>query len=377
MQYVHLAGTNAKGSTAQYIAGILLQRHTCGLFTSPHILSPCERMRLNRQDISERQYEEYMEKARGEGNAHLFSVWTNAALLWFADSNVEYAVIETGLGGRLDPTNIVPSSMQVLTPISYDHMALLGDTLTEIAREKCGIIKRDSIVISHPQEEEVMRVIRATCERQNARLIVLDAERIRVHQSDVEGQTFDFTYEGKRYRDLFIHAASPMQVQNACVALIAAVELGMGEEEIKAGLAETVISARVQVCGDIVVDGAHNPAALRELSRALERYFPSRDVTVLVAVMRDKDVMEITREITAFANHVVCTCADKKRGLPVRELQQYFSCAQANEDPRAAFFEAQSIAKQKRGILVVCGSFYLASYALALLSEGSDDVFIE
>ncbi|WP_066648837.1 bifunctional folylpolyglutamate synthase/dihydrofolate synthase [Christensenella timonensis] len=369
MQYVHLAGTNAKGSTAQYIAGILSQGHTCGLFTSPHIISPCERMRIGGQDIPKQQYEEYMEKARGEKDAHLFSVWTNAALLWFRDNHVEYAVIETGLGGRLDPTNIVPSKMQVLTPISYDHMALLGDTLTKIAREKCGIIKPDSVVVSHPQEEEAMRVIRAACARQNARLIVLDAGGIHVHQSGVGGQAFDFTYEGKRYRDLFIHAASPMQVQNACVALIAAVELGIPEGEIREGLKETLIAARAQVCGDIVIDGAHNPAALRELSRTLHRYFAGRDTTVLAAVMRDKDIMAITREIATFADRVVCTCADKKRGLPAHELQPYFPCAQAVEDPRAAFLGARALAKQKGGILVVCGSFYLASCVLALLSQ--------
>ncbi|MEA5004040.1 MAG: Mur ligase family protein [Christensenella sp.] len=376
MQYVHLAGTNAKGSTAQYIAGILSQKHTCGLFTSPHIISPCERMRINGKDIPARQYEEYMEKARGEKDDHLFSVWTNAALLWFEDNHVEYAVIETGLGGRLDPTNIVPSRMQVITPISYDHMALLGNTLTKIAREKCGIIKPDSVVISHPQEDEAMRVIRATCERQNARLIVLDEQAIHVHESGVAGQTFDFTYKGKRYHDLFIHAASPMQVQNACVALIAAVELGMDGEDIGAGLREAVIPARVQMCGDIVIDGAHNPAALRELSHTIKQYFAGRDVTVLAAVMRDKDIMGITREIGTFADRVVCTCADKKRGLPARELQPYFSCVQSNEDPNAAFVEAQALAKQKRGILVVCGSFYLASYALGLLTETCDDVLI-
>lgn len=376
MEYVHLAGTNAKGSTAQYIAGILSQSHQCGLFTSPHILSPCERMNINGENISEQEYEKYMEKARGEKHSHLFSVWVDAALSWFADRRVEYAVIETGLGGRLDPTNIVPAKLQIITPISYDHMALLGNTLTEIAREKCGIIKPDSVVISHPQVKEAMRVIESTCRLKNARLIVLDERAVHVHSSGVMGQCFDFTYEGHRYRDLRIHAASPMQALNACVALIAAVELGISEEDMKEGLANTKISARVQVCGDIVIDGAHNPAAIKELRRSVGKYFNGRNVTALIAVMRDKDILEITNEIAGFADQVVCTCANKTRGLSAKGLKNYFPCATANEDPENAFMEAERITKQKKGILVVCGSFYLAAHVLAMLAQTRDDVLI-
>ena len=369
MQYVHLAGTNAKGSTAQYIADISSQEYSCGLFTSPHIISPRERMEIDGEQISQAEYDDYMERARGDANMHLFCVWTHAALAWFADRGVEYAVIETGLGGRLDPTNIVPAKMQVLTPISYDHMTALGSTLTQIAREKCGIIKQDSVVISHPQEEEAMRVIRQTCKGKNARLIVLDEKKINVKESSTHGQRFDFSYEGRLYKGLTVRAASPMQVENACVALMAAAELGMGGDAIRKGLAQTEIPARAQISGRMVIDGAHNPAAMRELANTVRKYYPHEDVTVLAAVMRDKDIESVAGEIKSFANRVVCTCAEKKRGRPAGELAQYFDRAKAIEDPDYALTEAQRLAGQKKGILVVCGSFYLAAHALRVSAE--------
>ena len=369
MQYVHLAGTNAKGSTAQYIADIISVNHLCGLFTSPHIISPRERMKINGEEIGQTEYETYMEHVRGDGNMHLFCVWTHAALAWFRDKGTHYAVMETGLGGRCDPTNIVPSKMQVITPISYDHMAILGNTLTAIAREKCGIIKDDSIVISHPQEAEALRVIRQTCRAKNARLVLLNEKEIKIRQSGTTGQRFDFSYEGKHYRDLHIHAVSPMQVDNACVALIAAAELGMGEQAIREGLSHTVIPARVQVSGNVIIDGAHNPAALAELKKTVQKYYGNADITVLTAIMRDKDVFGAVSEIEQFADRVICTCANKKRGTPAKELAGYFTNATSIENPDFAFEEGRCVAGKKKGILVVCGSFYLASFALRLLAE--------
>lgn len=368
MQYVHLAGTNAKGSTAQYIANIISQEHSCGLFTSPHIISPRERMKINGEMITEQEYKEYMENARGDQDRHLFCVWTQAALQWFQDKKVEYAVIETGLGGRCDPTNIVPAEMQILTPISYDHMQMLGSTIAKIAREKCGIIKRDSVVISHPQDEDAMRVIRQTCKGKNARLIVLDQKCIAVKQSNTEGQRFEFCYEGKRHTDIVIHAISPMQVENACIALMAAIELGMNESSIRNGLLQTKVAARAQVIGNVIIDGAHNIAAIQELVNTVEKYYEHQDITVLVAIMRDKDVENITKMIKCISNRVVCTCADKKRGIPAKELATYFDSAVAIEAPDYAFLEAQRLAEQKKGTLVVCGSFYLAASVLHMLT---------
>lgn len=370
MKYVHLAGTNAKGSTAQYVAEILSQSHQCGLFTSPHIISPCERMRINGKMIAQKKYDVYMKNAKGEHDSHLFCVWTRAALAWFEDQEVQYAVIETGLGGRCDPTNVIPAQMQILTPISYDHMELLGHTLTEIAHEKCGIIKKNSLVISHPQDEEAMRVIRQTCNGMNAALIVLNEKNIRLKNSGLMGQCFDFSYNGQDFKELHIDGISPMQVDNACVAIMAAAELGIAKKEIIDGIENTRIQARVQRCNDVIIDGAHNSAAMDELANTIKKHFKKQHITVLCAVMQDKDIMSITKRIEDFADDVVCTCADNKRGISARELKQFFiKQAVSIENPEYAYESAMEIVSKKKGILVVCGSFYLAAHILKILGK--------
>ncbi|MEA4854558.1 MAG: Mur ligase family protein [Christensenella sp.] len=369
MQYIQLAGTNAKGSTAQYLAEIIAQEYRCGLFTSPHMITPYERMRINGKMISAEEYEYYMKNARGDGSKHLFCVWTEAANAWFLDHNVEYAVLEAGLGGRLDPTNVYPSRMQILTPISYDHMELLGNTLEKIAWEKAGIIKQGSVVLSHPQKEEAMQVIRKVCREKDAQLIVLKEEDIHILRQDLNGQEFSFSYCKEKYTGLQIHAVSPMQIENACVALMAAVELGMAPAAIRQGLERMEIPARVQIIGDVVIDGAHNPAAMEELESAILRYYPDRDVTVLTAMMRDKDPASVSKIVGRFADQVLCTCVDPKRGLPAEKLATFFDDACSVPEPEEAFAVAQRMKEQKKGILVVCGSFYLAADVLRLLAQ--------
>ncbi len=363
-RFIHIAGTNGKGSTATYLAGILGVSHRCGLFTSPHIFSPLERFRINGEKISQADYDAYIRLCKGDPAEHWFGVWTRMALQWFADNNVSYAVIETGLGGRKDQTNVVESVIQVITPISFDHTAELGSTIQKIAREKCGIIKWGATVISHPQQPEVLDVVKKTCERMNAQLIVLDENTIKVHNADIHGQTFDFRYDDLFLKSAHINAISSIQVQNACVAAIAAFELGIPSEDILEGLRETTIPARTQYADGILVDVAHNAAAMRKLAQTVKRYFPKKDITVLCAVMEDKDIPAIAAEISSFADSVFCTCADKKRGLPAKEFQKFFDNAQADENPAHALMVAQSHAQQKKGTLVVCGSFYLAPYAL-------------
>ncbi|MDL2237180.1 hypothetical protein LJC56_05040 [Christensenellaceae bacterium OttesenSCG-928-K19] len=364
MEYIHLAGTNAKGSTAQYLADILSIHHRCGLFTSPHILSPLERFRINGKEMEPQDYDAYMKLERRDAGEHFFGVWARIALQWFADNEVEYAVIETGLGGRKDQTNVIDSHIQVITPISFDHTKELGDTIQKIAREKCGIITWGGTVICHPQQREAMDVIKKTCERLNAQLIVLDEKSIRIHSADTGGQVFDFRYQSLYMKDAYISAVSPVQVQNACVAAIAAYELGIPADDILQGLKQAYIPARTQYVDGVLIDSAHNPAAMRVLADTVKRYFSKKNITALCAVMEDKDVPAIAQEIKTFANQIVCTRAEKNRGLTSREFAQYFDNAQPMEDPSYAFDYALELSQQKRGILVVCGSFYLVPYAM-------------
>lgn len=366
MKYIHIAGTNAKGSVSEYIYHILMAEGiSCGVFTSPHLFSPAERMRMNGKNISEAEYHKYLEAAGGEEQEHLFRKWTRAVLAWFADGGAEAAVIEAGIGGSKDSTNVVDAKIAVLTPISLDHTKILGDTVEKIARDKCGIIKEGATVVTYGQKESVMRIIRAACEKKNARLVTIGSYNVR--ETSLEGQTFDYG----DLKELRIGAISPHQVENACAAAEAALAAGAHAGAIRAGLVSASLQARAQVVNSgMIVDGAHNPAAIEELRLTLDKYFDCKDIVVLTAVMRDKDAKRISEGIKKFANRVVCTCVDRKRGLPAFDYSKRFQNADYFSDARSAYRYAKML---KPELLVVCGSFYLAGLILEVYPRMSED----
>jgi len=364
MTYIHLAGTNGKGSTAQYLASILSKKGKCGLYTSPHIFSPLERFRIDGVKISQQMYDKYLYLEKTDPAEHYFGPWTRVALRWFKDESVDYAVIETGLGGTKDPTNIIDSRVQLITPISLDHTDILGNDVRQIAREKCGIIKYNGNVISHPQSYEVINVIKQTCERMNCTLTVLSESAIRVKRRDCMTQMFDFNFDDLLLRDITLKTAAAVHIQNACAAAVAAWFLGADAYEIEAGLRETIIPARAEYVNGMVIDAAHNAAAMAALCENVKRLFPKKHITVLTAVMEDKDVLSIAGIIEEFADTVICTRADRKRGLGAKEFVKYFDNATPMENPVYAFDYAREINAQKNGLLVVCGSFYLVPYVI-------------
>ena len=369
MKYIHIAGTNAKGSVSEYIYHILMAEGiSCGVFTSPHLFSPAERMRMNGRNIGEAEYRKYLEAAGGEDGEHLFRKWTRAALAWYEDMGAEAAVIETGIGGSKDSTNVIDAGIAVLTPISLDHTKILGDTVEKIARDKCGIIKEGAAVITYGQKESVMRIIRAACEKKHAKLVTIGSYT--VLEAGRGGQRFDYG----DLKDLRISAISPHQVENACAAAEAALAAGVHPEAVRAGLANTSLQARVQVVEPgLIVDGSHNPAAIGELALALEKHYGGSDILVLTAVMRDKDAKKISEGIKKFAGRVVCTCVDRKRGLPAFDYSKYYDKADYFSDARSAYQYAKIL---KPELIVVCGSFYLAGRILEIypcMQDGSLD----
>ncbi len=364
IKYVHIAGTNAKGSVAEYLYQILLAGGvSCGVFTSPHLFSPSERIRMNGKEINSEEYEEYMEAAKKKDGEHLFKVWTRAALSWFADNHAQVAVIEAGIGGKKDCTNAVDARVAVITPISLDHTKILGDTVEKIARDKCGIIKQGATVITYGQQESVKKIIRSVCKKKDATLI--EAEKYGEKEAGLGGQTFDY----KGMKNLFIHAVSPCQAENACAAAEAALALGATEKAIRQGLENAQLPARAQIAGPgLVVDGGHNPAAIKELKRTVQKYFSEKEIVVLTAVMADKDAKKIAEVIRGFATKVICTCVDRERGLPAFDYSKYFDGAEYCSDPRSAYAYAKIPDPE---VLVVCGSFYLAGFILRCKDDPS------
>lgn len=370
MKFVHIAGTNGKGSVAEYISSILVAAgYRCGCYTSPHLVSATERMRVNGEYISEAELSGLLQEVKNSGlavNETLFAAYTAAALLWFERRGADIAVMETGLGGRLDPTNIIQPSVVVLTNIDYDHMDVLGNSLTQIAAEKCGIIKPGVPIVSAMQHQEAVKVIYAHCRDKQAPLrFVRPAEIV---SSTMEGQIF--RAGGEEY---FINSIGASQPLNAALAILAAKELGVNSESVTAGLANACIKCRaeyIQGSPDMIIDGGHNAAAVDELIQTLDRHFAARRYVLLFACMKDKDYAAIINKLYRVFNKVVLTRVEETRGAPPQTLKERFplltKCT-VEEDAAAAFKLAKRKAQEDGALLVVCGSFYLAGFVSGII----------
>ena len=363
MIYVHIAGTNGKGSVSEYMACILMAAgKRTGCFTSPHLVSPTERIRLDGKNIGEAEFDALLCEVAAKKlaiNETLFAAYTAAALLWFERQGAQCAVIETGIGGRHDSTNMITPGVSILTPIDYDHMAILGNTLSEIAYDKSGIIKHGVPVVSAAQPDEVMTVIENESRSLNAPLTVVLP--VRILSASPQGQTFEL--EGKEY---FINMIGRHQPQNAALAVKAAQALGIGEDAIKQGLGDTALKARAQfVPGtpDILLDGAHNYAAACALCDVMDDYFEDRAKVLLFACMKDKDYTPMIDVLAPYFDEVTVTRVGMEREAnPLRlkaQFDAYTKCT-VQSDAVMAFAQAKAAAKEKDEMLVVCGSFYLA-----------------
>lgn len=367
---IHIAGTNGKGSVAEYLSHIITASgRRCACFTSPHIVAPTERMRVDGQYVGADTLDRLLEEVREKGlavNDTRFAAYTAAALLWFARMGAEYAVIETGLGGRLDPTTrSIHPSVTVLTPIDYDHMHLLGHSLEQIAQEKCGIIRAGVPVVSARQHAVVEKVIAAHCKRVHCPLRFVDREQV-VSRS-LDGQVF--LSGGERYA---IHGIGTAQPGNAALAAAAAGTLGFDAGSVRAGLENTRLACRTQyIVGDpdMLIDGAHNVAAMDALLQTMDTYFADRHKVLLFACMKDKDYAAMIGRLGPRFSDVVVTSADEARGADAGELCAQFSrfvrCT-AQADAAGAFQKAKALARGSHALLVAGGSFYLAGMILAL-----------
>jgi dihydrofolate synthase/folylpolyglutamate synthase len=372
MKYVHIAGTNGKGSVAEYIYQIIMAAgESCGCFTSPHLVSPTERFRANGEEINAVTLNELLnevESSKLAVNGSLFAAYTAAALLWFGRLVLDYAVLETGLGGRLDPTNVVTPAVSVITSIGFDHMALLGETIEKIASEKAGIIKSGVPVFSARQLPEAEDVISAVAKSKNAPFyFVPDIKRL---TSSLEGQTFVF--EGRQYH---IRGIGQMQPEAAALAALAAREMGFSEEAIRVGLRRAVIPCRAQFfrgSPDILLDGAHNAASVQALCKTLDEYFASEKKVLLFACMKEKDVSAMAAYLSPYFHEAVVTSIDYERGADPAKLEALFSqhmICRTESDPLMAFAQAKRLARKTQSMLVICGSFYLTGMIYGMFTH--------
>ena len=377
MRIVHIAGSNGKGSTAVYCESILRQAgyHT-GLFVSPYIYDFRERIQLDgcmvdRQQMADTyaQLQPVVAQMAAEGDPCVqFEVITALALLIFRRAGCDVVVLEVGIGGLLDSTNIIdPPLAAAITSLSLEHTALLGRTLTEIARQKCGIIKPGCAVVSAPDQlAEVFEVIRQTAQEKNVPLRVPEDEDIHLLWSTLRENHIDYGgYE------VSLKMPGAHQAANAAVAVEAALALcdqgyAIPDEAILAGLGEAKLPARIEMLRYQplrLVDGAHNPAGGAALAAALK----SAKVTPLTAIlgmMGDKDVSAYLAELKDCFDRVYTVCADDgARGMSADALAEKASCYFRHVEAKRSFAEAVEAAEKDGRGVCVCGSLYLAGTA--------------
>ena len=381
---VHIAGTNGKGSTAAFLEAILRRagRRT-GLYTSPHLERINERIRVDGQEIPDQTFarvftaiEGVIERLLAEGRlrAHptFFECVTAEALVCFAEAEVDVAVFETGLGGRLDATNLLTPAVSVITPVDFDHENFLGHSLREIAWEKAGIIKPGVPLVLAAQREEARQVVVArACElgaplTEPAKSFAVESEQL------VEGRAVAIVREHSSGRTLRIAPSLPgrFQLENALSAAAAARVLAargvpVSDSDLEQGIAGTVWPGRIEKVHarpDVYLDGAHNPSAARELARFLGEQFAGRRIFLVFGALRDKAVDEISGILFPHAAEVIFTEPDTSRAISSAQLAEISGHHAARFEivPRAADALDRALARAAADdVIFIAGSLYL------------------
>ena len=396
--YVHIGGTNGKGSTAAMLASILRTAgYRVGLFTSPYLLSFTNRMAIDGSDIEHDDLAGLVDEVRvlvdlivedpALGQPTEFEVVTVLALTYFARQNVDLVVLEVGLGGRLDATNVVDPLLSIITNISLEHTDVLGDTIEKIAAEKAGIIKQGRPLLTAAEDPLALAVFEARCNELDAPFYRLQSSEP-LHAADeykrphalagkitAAGQYFSYQGFKITYRDLFIPLRGKYQLDNAATAL-GALELleahgfYCNEEAVRSGLAATVWPGRLEVMQSeplLVMDGAHNPAAMARLAEAFPLYFNYKRLILVFGIMADKDMSPMLNSILPLADVVIFTRPLIERAADprvvaafAREKLGYEIEHQIIEDHGEALDRALGLADLDDAVLVT-GSLYTVS----------------
>jgi dihydrofolate synthase/folylpolyglutamate synthase len=366
-----IAGTNGKGSTAAMTASILHSAgYKVGLYTSPHLVDVRERIVVNGRKISRRDFNQAIAYVREkiEQPVTYFECLTAAAFVYFQNQKVDIAVLEVGLGGRLDATNVSRPLVSIITNIAYDHMTYLGDTLESIACEKAGIIKQKGICITAAKQKNVLKVLQETCLSRQAKLYRVGCDiKIKKHGNDF------FTYQGfnRNLKNLKVPLRGEYQQLNAALAL-AAIEIcekkgfHIDDAAIYSGLQNTRWEARLEVMQKnplFILDGAHNPAGIDVLCRSLKKDFSYRRLILIFGALADKDYRRMLEKISPLASKIIVVQMKAKRAVPVNDLMNIVKKmgypAIAAENVQQAILRAWKLAG-KQDMICATGSFYLA-----------------
>lgn len=377
LKFVHIAGTNGKGSTLAYVSTVMQTAgYRVGRYLSPTVREYRERFQIDGRTITQSGLCKYLEPVKQaaeamalEGFAHptLFEVETAVAFLWFQDKACDLVVLETGLGGALDATNVVNNTLvAVFSSISMDHMEILGETLEEIAGVKAGIIKNKCYVISVKQMPEVMKVLRQEALLKKGKFLTADVTRAKQVRYGVTKQSFSYD----RYKNLEISLVGRFQIENAVLAVETVMALTrcgfpVTEEKLRQGMFAARWPGRFDVIAKrplVIADGAHNEDAAKKLAESIRFYFTNRKIIYIIGMLRDKEYDKVIRATFSLASHIITvTPPIKERALTALELaetaREYHSAVTAADSVQEAVEIAYLlVGKDKEAVIVAFGS---------------------
>ena len=385
IKVIHVAGTNGKGSTAKMLANVLSKNLKCGIFTSPYMVKINEEISINGVDISDEDFCDLIDRIRpvaekcDEEGYHItyFEFLTAMVYLYFYEQKVDVAVIEVGLGGSLDSTNIIKNPLaSVICSISMDHMNVLGSTIEEIAENKAGIIKKNRPVFVYPQtSEKAFEVIKEKAKAEDSELFTFNINEIKIKEISNKGNIFDFM----SYKDIQTSLRGKHQIYNASLALMVLDyfkdEFNLSEEDIKDGIKETYNPGRLDLVSTnprVLLDGSHNKESIAALLESLKN-FDYDKLIVGFSILKDKDHKDIIRDIASLSDKLIITFIDENpRALDTKEIEKEASDFASDivivEDNKEAYEYSLKQAGEK-DLVLWCGSLYLVGKILSFIKK--------
>lgn len=378
LRVVHIAGTNGKGSTLAFLAGIFRESgYRAGRYVSPASFSYEERFRINEENISKKDLCFYMEKIKNvaeemvkDGLSHptMFEIETALSFLYFLDKKVDVVLLETGMGGRLDATNVVKKPIAtVIASIGMDHMQFLGDTLEKIASEKAGIIKEGCPVISYDNTKEVNEVIKNKAKQMHAKVTFVNSAGIRVLQESLNGESFSYrSSDGRWYEKIEIPLLGRHQINNAALALetlnVIKNYYCISDFQTEDGMRKTIWRGRIEILERepmVICDGAHNPDGAKSLLSFLQNNFTNQRLIYIMGVLSDKDYEQMVQILAPAADKIYTVAPDNPGALSSRELCNCISKYHQNVEERQRLAECLSEVRQKAekdDVIIICGT---------------------
>ncbi len=387
LKVIHIAGTNGKGSTTEMLANILTKSgYKVGKYISPHLIEYNERISINGQDITDKEMEDIIEKLKDKIEKYnkiskekvtLFELLTTMALYYFKEKECDFVVLETGLGGLYDCTNIVWPLVSIITSIGYDHMAILGETLEEITVQKAGIIKQNSNTVIIEQKEMIQKIIEETCKSKNNTLTVVKKEDIKNKNYQDEFLTFDY----KENKNIKLNLKGDKQFENASLCLETINILRkkghkISEKAVKEGLSTVIHKARFETINKepkIIYDGGHNKEAILNFINTVNTYYKKEEKIYIISILKTKDYKTVLKHLLKDENStfIFTSGNDEKRYVSREELYETARKMTSNENLYQKTLQDAIlyIQSQRKKVSFIVGSFYIYGDVIKMIKN--------